>query len=115
MVFLLMIVLQKHIQYHYHSALTRAKLITQRPRHTLTAAVHVLPTWLVTAQEVRGSGGLFRVSVASLQAEHDMDNLRPVDVLQRGRSHVVARATADHRDFALQAATATQRAPDWLV
>ena len=92
MVFLLMIVLQKHIQYHYHSALTRAKLITQRPRHTLTAAVHVLPTWLVTAQEVRGGGvlrafqcerGLFRVAqvVASLQAEHDMDNLRPVDVL----------------------------------
>lgn len=36
--------------------------------HTLTAAVHALPTWLVTAQE----------------AEHDMDNLRPVDVLSSG-------------------------------
>ncbi|CAK0794978.1 unnamed protein product, partial [Prorocentrum cordatum] len=33
-------------------------------RHTLTAAVHVMPTWLVTAQE----------------AEHDMDNLRLVGV-----------------------------------
>eukprot|EP00439_Symbiodinium_sp_Y106_P073559 s364_g13.t2 len=33
---------------------------TLATEHTLTAAVHVLPTWLVTAQE----------------AEHDMDNLR---------------------------------------
>ncbi|CAJ1415192.1 unnamed protein product [Effrenium voratum] len=37
-------------------------------QHTLTAAVHALPTWLVTAYE----------------AEHDMDNLRPVDVISRG-------------------------------
>eukprot|EP00928_Gymnodinium_smaydae_P000541 TRINITY_DN10203_c1_g5_i1.p1 TRINITY_DN10203_c1_g5~~TRINITY_DN10203_c1_g5_i1.p1 ORF type:complete len:1678 (+),score=313.33 TRINITY_DN10203_c1_g5_i1:53-5086(+) len=34
-------------------------------QHTLTAAIHTLPTWLVTAQE----------------AYHDMDNLRAVDVL----------------------------------
>ena len=71
------------------------KLTTQRPRHTLTAAVHVLPTWLVTAQEAQSaspgpsvSASVCKAIAASLQAEHDMDNLRPVDVLQRGRSHV---------------------------
>eukprot|EP00434_Breviolum_minutum_P031338 symbB.v1.2.027711.t1/scaffold2861.1/size68641/1 len=41
---------------------------TLATQHTLTAAVHALPTWLVTAHE----------------AEHDMDNLRPVDVLSKG-------------------------------
>eukprot|EP00913_Durusdinium_trenchii_P006919 g6509.t1 len=41
---------------------------TLATQHTLTAAVHALPTWLVTAHE----------------ALHDMDNLRPVDVLSKG-------------------------------
>lgn len=41
----------------------RAELV-MATQHTLTAAVHALPTWLVTAY----------------QAEHDMDNLRLVDV-----------------------------------
>ena len=54
MLFALTIALQKH-RHSLIVACEADKLTTQRPRHTLTAAVHVLPTWLVTAQEAQSA------------------------------------------------------------